>query len=74
MNDNQFLIIMNPFEFKTWSTFVLIVKKCLGNDKAENYVELVVGMLESYKELDAYKSIKDHALSFQLLRQISCKP
>ena len=62
IKDNQFLTSMDPVEFDAWSSFVLVVKNFLGNDKAENYVELVDSMLESYKQLEAYMSIKVHFL------------
>ena len=62
IKDNQFLTSMDPVEFDAWSSFVLVVKNFLGNDKAENYVELVDSMLESYKQLGAYMSIKVHFL------------
>ena len=51
IKDNQFLTSMDPVEFDAWSSFVLVVKNFLGNDKAENYVELVDSMLESYKHI-----------------------
>ena len=68
INDDQFLNSMNPVESNVWSSFVLVVKNFLGTHKAENYVELVERMLESFKQLKAYMSIKVHFLFSHLDR------
>lgn len=37
MKDNDFKHSMNNLEAATWKSFVAVVKKILGNQKAENY-------------------------------------
>ena len=59
---------MTEVESSAWSSFVLVVKNFLGNHRAENYVELVNRMLESFKQLGANMSIKVHFLFSHLGR------
>ena len=62
IKDAQFITSMTQVESNAWSSFVLVVKNFLGNHKADNYVELVDNMLECFKQLQAYMSIKVHFL------------
>ena len=59
---------MTEVESSAWSSFVLVVKNFLGNHRAENYVELVNRMLESFKQLGDNMSIKVHFLFSHLGR------
>jgi hypothetical protein len=43
-----------------------VVKNCLGNHKADNYVELVNGMLEAYHKMGCRMSLKMHFLHAHL--------
>ena len=62
IRDENFINVMNPAESSTWSAFVFVVKKFLGNEKAENYEELVKDLLENLKNIKANMSIKVHFL------------
>ncbi|QQP53101.1 Uncharacterized protein FKW44_005452 [Caligus rogercresseyi] len=62
MKDGLFVSSMNQDVYNAWSSFVLVVDNFLGNNKSSNYVELVNSMLASYKQLNAYMSIKLHFL------------
>ena len=62
IRDDQFLACINQVESQAWSSFVLVVQNFLGNVKADNYAELVDMMLENFKLLGAYMSIKVHFL------------
>ena len=42
---------MTDVELSAWSSFVSLVKNCLGNHKALNYVELIENMLTKYQEM-----------------------
>ena len=46
---------MNEMETSAWSSFVGVVRNFLGNHKAENYEELVYGMLSTFKDLGAHE-------------------
>ena len=53
---------MNRTELKAWSSFVLVVKNFLGNNKALNYADLLSNMLIAFKNLGCNMSIKMHYL------------
>jgi hypothetical protein len=62
INDPGFIGVMNQRELDAWSSFVLVVKNFLGNQKASNYKELVENMLENFKNLGCNMSLKVHFL------------
>ena len=68
IKDPDFVNSMNEAEKRAWSSFVLVVKRFLGNYKAGNYVELVNQMLEHFRELGCTMSIKVHYLHSHLDR------
>ena len=68
IKDPDFVNSMNEAEKRAWSSFVLVVKRFLGNYKAGNYVELVNQMLEHFRELGCNMSIKVHYLHSHLDR------
>ena len=39
---------MTAVEKRAWEAFVFVVKNFLGNDKVENYKDVVETMLQSY--------------------------
>ena len=57
---------MKQVEYNAWSSFVLVVENFLGENNSCNYVELVNSTLVSYKQLNAYMSIKVYFLFSQL--------
>lgn len=66
INDPRFVDSMDERERNAWQAFVLVVKNFLGNNKAENYVELVQNMLVSFRALGCRMSIKLHYLHSHL--------
>ena len=55
-------------ETSAWSSFVGVVRNLLGNHKAQNYGELVDGMLSTFKDFGAHMSIKVHYFHSHLNR------
>ena len=53
---------MNRTELEAWSSFVLVVKNFLGNNKALNYADLVSNVLIAFKNLRCNISIRMHYL------------
>lgn len=66
IKDNNFIDCMNNLESVAWKSFVQVVTKFLGNEKADNYVELVNDLLGSFKNLGCNMSIKVHYLHSHL--------
>ena len=62
IRDRNFEKSMNRTELEAWSSFVLVVKNFLGNNKALNYADLVSNMLIAFKNLGCNMSIKMHYL------------
>ena len=46
--DAEFEDSTNEVELEAWNAFVLVVKNCLGNNKARNYAELGTNMLTAF--------------------------
>ena len=59
---------MNEIEDSAWNSFVKVVQNFLGNNKADNYEELVTSMLNNLRKLGANMSIKVHYLHSHLDR------
>ena len=59
---------MTDTESAAWQSFVLVTQNFLGNQKAENYEELVEGMFSKFKDLGVKMSIKIHHLFSHLDR------
>ena len=59
---------MNRTELEAWSSFVLVVKTFLGNNKALNYADLFSNMLIAFKNLGCNMSIKMHYLFLHMDR------
>ena len=57
---------MTAVEKRAWVAFVSVVKNFLGNDKAENYKDVVETMLQNYHHLGCNMSIKVHFLNSHL--------
>ena len=68
IRDKNFTSSMNSVELSAWNAFVLIVKKFLGNTKADNNNVLVKKLLKSFKKLKDNMSIKVHYLFSHLER------
>ena len=68
IKDPCFVQSMTDTESAAWQSFVLVAQNFLGNRKAENYQELVEGMLSKFKDLGVKMSIKIHYLFSHLDR------
>ena len=67
MQDENFILSMNPLEADVWRGFVGVVQNFLGNRRAANF-EVVQNMLYAYQGLGANMSIKVHFLHNRLDR------
>ena len=68
MQDEIFILSMNPLEADAWWGFVGVVQNFLGNRRAANFEEVVQNMLDAYQRLGANMSIKVHFLHKHLDR------
>lgn len=66
IKDERFIETMTELEKNAWLAFKSIVKDFLGNTRAQNYVEIVQQLLESFKKLGCNMSIKLHFLHSHL--------
>jgi hypothetical protein len=64
--DEQFDHIVGGNEKRAWDDFRLVATNFLGNNKADNYKELVEDLLLSYEELGCNMSLKIHFLHSHL--------
>ena len=62
INDSTFYQSMSSVEQNAWFSFVAVVQNFLGNNKANNFKELVEQMLTSFSILGCNMSIKVHFL------------
>ena len=62
MQDEIFILSMNPLEADAWWGFVGVVQNFLGNRRAANFEEIIQNMLDAYQHLGANMSIKVHFL------------
>ena len=68
MQDEIFILSMNPLEADAWWGFVGVVQNFLGNRRAANFEEIIQNMLDAYQHLGANMSIKVHFLHNHLDR------
>lgn len=66
IRDTDFANSMNRREIRAWTSFVDVAQNFLGNQRSENYEEIVKEMLESYHDIGANMSIKLHFLHSHL--------
>ena len=66
IRDDQFVAKMTAFEKAVWLSFVAVIQNFFGNNKAENYNELVNRMLLTFRALGCNMSIKLHFLNSHL--------
>ena len=62
MKDETFPTTLNPKELAAWRSFKAVTDKFLGNERADNYEEIVQQLLESFRELGSRMSLKIHFL------------
>lgn len=66
MHDSKFPDKLSALEKRAWRSFVAVVRGFLGNNKEENYQELIGDLLKSYKEMGCRMSLKLHMLHSHL--------
>ena len=66
IRDDQFVAKMTALERAVWLSFVAVVQNFLGNNKVENYCELVNRMLLAFRDFGCNMSIKLHFLNSHL--------
>jgi hypothetical protein len=64
--DKTFDSIFNEVELAAWTTFKYICSNFLGNNKADNYQEIVERLLQSYEAMGCNMSLKIHFLHSHL--------
>ena len=68
VQDENFILSMNPLEADAWWGFVGVAENFLGNRRAANFEEVIQIMLDAYERLGANMSIKVHFLHKHLDR------
>ena len=66
IRDDQFVAKMTALERAAWLSYVAVVQNFLGNNKAENYSELVNRMLLAFRNLGCSRGINLHFLNSHL--------
>ena len=66
IRDREFESQLGPNERSAWQAFVMVVKNFLGNNRVENYVELVDNILKTYRQMGCRMSLKMHFLHSHL--------
>jgi len=62
----EFAKTLTEKEKEAWESFVAVVQGFLGNNKADNYAELVETMVNSYGQMGCRMSLKVHILDAHL--------
>lgn len=66
MKDSEFVATMTTIEQNAWCSFVSVVKNFLGNQKSDDYVQLVENLICCYEALGCRMSVKLHFLASHL--------
>lgn len=66
MNSDEFTQFLNSIEKQAWNSFKAVVTGFLGNNRADNYKDLIATMLESFKIMGCRMSHKVHMLHAHL--------
>lgn len=62
MKDEEFLKKLTDIEKRAWESFISLCDNFLGNNKSENYIEVVEEFLMAYSVMGCNMSIKIHFL------------
>lgn len=62
LRDDRFTESMEEREKDAWLGFKEVVENFLGNNKAENYKEIVENMAQKYRALGCLMSLKVHLI------------
>ena len=66
MKDRDFINSINRVEKAAWLSFVSIVNNFLGNEKADDYREIVQNLIKNFQRLGCNMSVKLHYLDSHL--------
>ena len=66
INSIDFPELLSEVERTAWMYFVSVVNGFLGKHRAENFMELVEGLVEAYRKMDCRMSLKVHVLHAHL--------
>ena len=66
INSTDFLELLSEAERTAWMCFVSVVHGFLGKHRAENFRELVNGLVEAYRKMGFKMSLKGHVLHAHL--------
>lgn len=66
IDSDSFLQKLSDVERAAWTSFVSVVKGFLGNNKAENYREIVDELVDTYRSMGCRMSLKLHVLHAHL--------
>ena len=66
MNDPEFDATLNEQETPAWESFKKVAQNFLGNNKADNYRNLVDELLQNYNAIGCNMSLKIHFLHSHL--------
>lgn len=66
LKDEAFKLTLTETELNAWLAFENVVKKFLGNHRADNYKEVVENLIQAYAELGCRMSLKIHFLHSHL--------
>lgn len=66
MRDSNFMQKLNDIEKRAWKSFISLCENFLGNNRSDNYVDVVKEFLNAYEEMGCRMSIKVHFLDSHL--------
>lgn len=66
MHGQEFYNTLNVDQKKCWKSFEAVINGFLGNNKSQNYRQLVADMLKNYEKIGAHLSLKMHFLKSHL--------
>lgn len=66
MLDENFLGKLNQIEKRAWTSFMVLCTNFLGNERSEDYINVVNEFLDAYSEMGCRMSIKVHFLHSHL--------
>lgn len=60
MKSKEFMDSLDPIDRIAWEATINVIVNFLGNKRAQNYKDLVEGMIEAYKNMGVHMSLKIH--------------
>ena len=66
LNSDEFLETLSAVEKDAWICFAAVVRGFLGNNKENNYAELVANLVNLYGNMECRMSMKVHMLNTHL--------